>query len=223
MTDDEYQYFLTALARKHLRYGPLQQAFDVAVLRSTLLTLKLMKESGDSALINSVVKNLTASQPVNTSTGLMESSGILDALDDAHEIVLGELRSSFVPNEDADFLRSAGLEEHEIDVLFAVAIRGAHAAAASGTLPSDIAADAGQKMASALVKLQTLTPDLTGAKAKRKYLNAIGKLLSGAVAAAGNVLLLTEWSSPSAGAGAIASCSVAIGSFFAGLGDLKGE
>lgn len=60
----------------------------------------------------------------------MEDSGILEALDDAHESVLGELRPSFVPNEDAAFLRSEGFEEHDIEVFLALAIRGARAGTA---------------------------------------------------------------------------------------------
>ena len=113
----------------------------------------------------------------------MESAGILDALDDAYEIVLGELRPSCIPD----------------------------------------AASAERNLANALAKLPTLTPGPPGTKAKRKYLNAIGKFIGGAVAGISNVLLITGWLSLDAGREAIASCGVAIGSFFAGLVDLKRE
>jgi hypothetical protein len=39
-----------------------------------------------------------AVSPVKTCTELMEPSGILDALDGAYEIVLGELRPSCIPD-----------------------------------------------------------------------------------------------------------------------------
>ena len=70
-------------------------------------------------------------------------------------------------------------------------------------------------MANALAKLPKLPPGLPGTKAKRRYLNAIGKFVCGAVASIGNVFLITGWLSPKAGGEAIASCGVVIGSFFA--------
>lgn len=211
MTDDEYRSFLSALTRKHRKYTQLY--FDVAALRSTVLALKVLRERDDPGLMNIVTSELKISQPVNACTGLMEQSGILDALDDGNEIVLGELRTSSVPNEDADFLRTAGFEDHEIDVFLPLAIRGAHTAAAAGRLPSNIAADAEQKMADTLAKLLTLAPGAPGTRAKRKCLNAIGKFIGGAVTGIGSVVLLTG-SGADAGAGALASCGVAIGSFF---------
>jgi hypothetical protein len=195
MTDKEYQHFLTALARKHLRCPPSQQHFDVTPVRRALLTLKLLRDSDDWALMNSALNDLRQS-PVTLCTELMDGSGILDALDDAHELVLGELRPSCIPSADANFLRTAGFEEYETEVLIALAIRGAHAASTSDRLPSNIAADAEHALTGALTKLQTLSPVPPGVgssygaaplRAKRKYLNGIGKLISGAVAGIGNV------------------------------------
>jgi hypothetical protein len=68
--------------------------------------------------------------------------------------------------------------------------------------------------------------DGLAAKKKRKIFNGIGKLLGGAVAGIGNALLVAGTliaPNPATGYGAIVSGGIAVTSFFAGLGDLKGE
>ena len=237
MTDEEYRQFLTALARKHLRYLPsydqaLRDYYYPGHLRSmlgfwseNLRTLKLLKDFEEPDLVRRVAERIRDSAPVKLSAEAMEAAGILAALDDAHELALGELRRSSIPPEDAEYLRSAGFDEHETEVFLALAIHGAHGLARSGKLPSDIAKQADEALQNALAEL---TGSMAGppTKPKRKLLNAIGKFLGGAVAGVGNVLLVmgtVAAPNPATAYGAIASGGVAVGSFFAGLGDLKGE
>lgn len=61
---------------------------------------------------------------------------------------------------------------------------------------------------------------------KRKIFNGVGKLLAGAVTAAGNVLLATGTvvaPNPATAYAAIGSSALAIGSLLQGMGDLRGE
>jgi hypothetical protein len=141
-------------------------------------------------LLNRLVNELEDS-PVRRAVEQMEVSGILDALDDAPDLVLGELRRSAIPREDEEFLRSAGFDVHDVEVLLALAVHRAHALALTGKLPSDIAEEAAQALPDALQRLRHSPPAMLSPKKKRKLLNGVGKLLGGAVAGIGNVLLLT--------------------------------
>ena len=61
---------------------------------------------------------------------------------------------------------------------------------------------------------------------KRKILNGIGKILSGTVAGAGNLLLATGTivaPNPATAYAVIGSSALAVGSICQGIGDLRGE
>jgi hypothetical protein len=239
MTDEEYLHFLTALAGKHLR-NPLrvdliEPRFVLDRVSGTSHFLKAVMHHDDPALLNGLINALEGLSfrdveysPVNITVTYMETSGILDALDDAPDLVLGELRRSSIPREDEAFLRSAGFDTNDIEVLLTLAVHRAHALALSGKLPSDIAEEATKALPTAL---QALRPpptqeDPLPPRKKRKILNGIGKLLGGAAAGIGNVALVASTltaPNPATGAAAIASGGVAVSSFFAGLGDLRGE
>jgi hypothetical protein len=228
MTDEEYLQFLTALAGKHLRYPQQHNTADIRRVldhvSGTLHLIKVVKDREDSDLLNRLVDDLEDS-PVRRAKERMEASGILDALDDAPDVILGELRRSAIPREDEEYLCSAGFDTHDIEVLLVLAVHRAHALALTNKLPSDIVEEAAQALQTALQSLRP-TAGLVPAKKKRKILNGIGKLLCGAVTGMGNVLLATGTlvaPNPATAYGAIASGGIAIGSFFAGLGDLKGE
>ena len=108
-------------------------------------------------------------------------------------------------------------------MLLTLAVHRAHALALSGKLPSYIAEETAQALPTAL---DALHQDLLPARKKRKILNGIGKILGGAVAGIGNAFLVTGTvaaPNPATGYAAIASGGIAVSSFFAGLGDLKGE
>jgi hypothetical protein len=235
MTDEEYSRFLTALAQKHLRYrpsqGPSPYLHDIANLHQTLETLsqasrllKVMRDNFDLALIDNLHRYLEP-LPVGETVLHMENSGVLDALDEAHDLVFGELRYSAIPKEDEEYLRRAGFDTHEIELLIMLAVHRAHVLAATEKLPSDIAYEAARKMNHLTETLsETLSPHAPDKK-RRKILNGIGKMLGGAVAGAGNVLLLTGTliaPNPATGYAAVASGGLAISSLFAGRGDLQG-
>lgn len=61
---------------------------------------------------------------------------------------------------------------------------------------------------------------------REKIFNGIGKILAGAVAAAGNLLLATGTivaPNPATAYGVIGSSALAVGSICQGIGDLRGE
>lgn len=228
MTDEEYLHFLTALAGKHLRYPQPHQAADLRKaldhVSGTFHLLKVVKDREDTVLLNHLIDDLEDS-PVRKAKEGMEASGILDALDDAHDVVLGELRRSAIPRQDEEYLRRAGFDTDDIEVLLVLAVHRAHALGLTDKLPSDIVDEAAQAMQTALQSLRQ-PEGLLPAKKKRKIFNGIGKLLGGAVLGMGNVLLVTGTlvaPNPATAYGAIVSGGTAIASFFAGIGDLKGE
>jgi len=183
MTDEEYRHFLTALARKHLRYLPsYNQAqrdyYNPDYLRNMLglwcensRMLKLLRDFEEPDLVRRVVERIRDSGPVKLSAQAMEASGILPALDEARELALGELRRSSIPPEDADYLRSAGFDDRELEVLLVLAVHGAHSLSRSGKLPSEIAKEADEALQNALAELTRLVPGQPQ-RPKRKLLNA---------------------------------------------------
>ena len=234
MTDEEYLNLLTALAKKHLRLSGRQSHMSDEALRlyrilehvsGTMHLLKVLRDRDDSILLERLVEELKEHSPVRTATDLLEAWGILDALDDAPGLVLSELRRPAIPREDEEYLRIAGFDSHDIEVLFAVAIHQAHALASTDKMPSDVAEEAAQALQTVLQTLQSPT-SVFPPKKKRKVLNGIGKLLGGATVGIGNVLLLVGTvtaPNPATGYGAIGCGGIAVASFFAGLGDLRGE
>jgi hypothetical protein len=241
MTDEEYLRLLNALGSKHLCYpqslqfptptprsydrGPMEELHSMlGHVSDTLRLLKSMKGRDDPGLLDRLLHNLALS-PVRMATTAMEASGILDALDDAPDLVLGELRRSVIPKEEEEYLRNAGFDADDIEVLLALAVYRAPALVSTGKLPSDVAEEAIDALDTVVQVFMSPTDGLA-AKKKRKIFNGIGKLLGGAVAGIGNALLVAGTliaPNPATGYGAIVSGGIAVTSFFAGLGDLKGE
>src|SRR5262245_8082047 len=228
MTDEEYVRFLTALAQKHLRpKSPelVQGNAEANLPRFSKASrlLKIVWDHDDPVLLKHLVGELQGLRPIKLAAYNMKESGMLDALDEAPKVTLGELRYSVIPQEDPDYLRRAGFHAHDVELLVALAIQGAHTLASSGKLPSDVVEEAHAALETALQSLQdgskTLAP-----KKERKILSGVGKLLAGAITGVGNVLLLTgTLAAPNPGIGfaAMASGALAVGSFFQGIGELK--
>jgi hypothetical protein len=236
MTDEEYKHFLTALAGKHFKNRlPLinldNVRMELARASEASLLLKMMRNSIDpntsQHFYSPLFQRLQQDSPVKKAVEQMDAAGILDALDDAPSLVLGELRQSAIPKQDEDFLRSAGFDDNEIEVFFTLAIDKAHTLALNNNnkLPSEIAWEA-VNVFSAKVNKLLKEPPAEPFKKKRKTFNGIGKLLGGAVTGLSNVLLATGTiaaPNPATAYGAIACGAVAVASLFAGLGDLRGE
>ena len=125
MTDDEYRQFLAALARKHVQArwrrhlgpdGGEYLRYEIDRIGSTARLVKVASERvGEQALIEIVAKEIKHSY-VSQVAHAMEEAGVLRALEEAPDLVFGELRRSAIPDEDVDLLRLAGVEEPEAEI-----------------------------------------------------------------------------------------------------------
>jgi hypothetical protein len=232
MTDDEYASLLRALAGKHLK--PLQPSlYPIPYLQNVLerisstarLSRVAAERVADQILLDRLCGELEQS-PVEEAARHMDEVGIPDALDDAPSLVFGQFRRSAIPSEDIALLRRAGFTDDEVEVLLAVAVEQAHVLANRSDLPSNVVAEAAEALRRAVESLRLPLAPAAPEKKKRKILNGIGKLLGGAIAGVGNVPLATGTlvaPNPATGAAAIASGGLTVSSWFAGLGDLRGE
>jgi hypothetical protein len=194
-------------------------------LRKLSFTTRLLKVVQDRPEEIDLVQRLASElqdSPIRHAAEAMEATGILPALDDAPELVFGHFRRAAIPREDLEVLLTAGFTMAEIDVLFAIAVNTA--AKVGSHVPSAIVNEAAAALEQTLPILTR--PLLEPPPKKRKLLNGIGKLLGGAVAGVGNALLLTGTlaaPNPAIGYAAVASGGLAVSTFLAGLGDLRGE
>jgi hypothetical protein len=188
-------------------------------------------------LVNQLAGELErSSKDVAEILAVMERCGVLDALDEAPRTTFGEMRASAVPREDLDMLRRCGVDDPEAEIeivtqycrteVYPFWSRPRHAALPSTQL--ERAPDTLMRAARLLRSAPEPSPPagVVAPPKKRKIFNGIGKILSGAVAGAGNVLLVGGTivaPNPATGYGAIASSAIAAGSIFQGIGDLRGE
>jgi len=236
MTDDEYISFLQALATKHLspvgRRHPTDLLQEIAHLRQDLEAVSrlarlfkvVMDRPEDYSLASRFFEELVGlSSPVHRVESALLLSKLSDALDDAGEVVFGELRRGSVPADDITFLRQAGFTDDEIEVFLSIAISEAHWLARRSLEFRTISLPLEFKIC--LNKLPE-PKELMQSPKKRKIFNGIGKILGGSVAGIGNALMATGTilaPNPATAYGAIASAGIAVSGIFSGLGDLRGE
>ncbi len=238
MTDDEYIAFLKALAVKHLSKDILHPGpfiFEhTHTLRRDLETVSrlarlfkvVVDRPEDSSLVDKFFHELAAERsPVDLTVSALRVSNLAEALDDAGEVVLGELRRMSIPDDDVIFLRQAGFTDDEVEVFLSVVIAEAHRLAVSADtkvqtrhLPEEF-----KGLVSKFPEPKELAQST---KTKRKLFNGIGKILGGSVAGIGNALMATGTimlPNPATAYGAIASAGIAVSGIFSGIGDLRGE
>jgi hypothetical protein len=159
----------------------------------------------------------------------MEHSGVLAALDEAPEITFGELRRSAIPDEDAQFLRQAGVEDPEAEITLIVHYSRKHLGQNREFTPSETSRRAQRELQAAADRIEKGAPEKELSKQperKRKLFNGIGKILAGTVTGAGNLLLAAGSivaPNPATAYGVIASSALAVGGICQGIGDLRGE
>jgi hypothetical protein len=166
----------------------------------------------------------------------MDSAGVFAALDELPEVTFGELRKSAIPPEDRQLLASAGIENPEAEITLIINYCRARVARHYFYSNRDVhpfssryVREAQESLKQAAEIIQEAEPSevAAGSKGKRRKLfNGIGKILTGAIAGAGNLLLATGTvvaPNPATAYGAIASSALAVGAIFQGIGDLRGE
>jgi hypothetical protein len=240
MTDEEYREYLNALASKYLKvtrlmhhfHGPMGElGHEIDRLSSTARLAKVVSEHiEDPALVGSLASKLSNTY-VEGIVQAMDRAGVLDALDDSPDISLGELRRSAIPEADLQLLRDAGVENPDAEVTIIIChLHKRFGSPRVESAPSEIAHRAQEELRDAAKRIAQITQEKDSSnrseRKKRKLFNGIGKILTGAVAGAGNLLLATGTivaPNPAMAYGVIGSSALAIGSISQGIGDLRGE
>jgi hypothetical protein len=242
LSDEEYREWLQALAQKHLRIaepyrtdGPPQSSSaelinDIERVSSIARFAGVVKDRSENQSLVKALANELYNAKVDSIAQRLDAAGVLAALDELPEVTFGELRRSVIPDEDIHLLRRAGVDDPEAEIRIIIEHARFHLGFRSTRLPES-AHSASEIAHSAQVELNMAAKDLEAArsfepKKKRKIFNGIGKILGGAVAGAGNLLIATGTivaPNPATAAMAIASGAVAVTSIFTGIGDLRGE
>lgn len=238
MNEKEYREFLEAVARRHLRLHRVGRWFGPEGVDRLLYEIDRL--SGTARLVNAVAERADNSgwyQPLSQElkrtyvqhiTEIMVEAGVTEALDEYSELIFANLNRDVIPDEDIELLRQAGVREPEAEVT--IAIQYARRLGKSQDLtPSRALEQAAQRMkevVSTLAQAEENKPSSETPKKPKKYFTGIGRILSGAIAGAGN-LLIGIGSIPASGgaatAGVIASSALAVGLVSQGIGDLCGE
>lgn len=236
MTDEEYKAFLIALAAKYLRPDRLS-VDDVQKLREALALAtrisrlnQLAKDDDGRSELTERLKGELLQSPLPEIERTMEKSGLLEALDEGKGEIFWNLRTSVIPEEDFRLLREAGFVSPEADIaLWVRYANGDLAQRYPQKQPTDIvmSADAELKKAAEQIPNAASHNAVSQSPAKkRKLFNGIGKILGGAIAGAGNVLMACGTiiaPNPATIYGAISSGAIAVAGIGQGIGDLRGE
>jgi hypothetical protein len=245
MSDAEYLEFLDALARKHLRLSHLHRRHFMELdhlshLLSRLENLRRLlsvaeQDIDDRELLKVIAKRLEHSY-IDSVMNDMERCGIFDAIEEDPMTLFANLRRSAIPDEDIDMLRAAGHSEPEAEILLIIHYcrthlgQGWYQNSQDARSPIDLARRAEAIIERVAKRLNdgdaSNVSERPDSKKKRKLFNGVGKILSGGVLGAGNVLLGCGGilaPNPAIAYGVIGSSAAAIGSICQGVGDLCGE
>lgn len=245
MNDAEFREFLDALARKHLRPSQWHRKHFMELdhlshllrrLQNHRRLLSVAEDIDDRELLEVLAKRLENSY-IERVLDAMEWCGVFDALEEDPQTLFANLRRSAIPDEDIEILRAAGVDDPEAEILLIIHYCRTHLGQDrySRNLnvpdPVEVAKKAEPLLEQAAKQIgggngKTTPSDQPEGKKKRKLLNGVGKILSGGVLGAGNVLLGCGGiiaPNPAIAYGVIGSCAVAVGSICQGAGDLRGE
>ena len=242
MTDEEYKKFLTALASKHVSPRGMRDSEELERLHDKLKSLMRLsrqvqdlrdepfgKRPSDASVPPERFLHELRQTPVFDGFAAMDRVGILEALDDATDAVFANLRRSAIPDEDVEFLYRAGIAQPELEITITIEYAKRRISSLREGLARELRdiREIHPEMAGRLEKaLYESAKDREAQPKKRKILNGIGKILGGAIAGTGNVLLLCGTiiaPNPATGYGAIASSAIAVAGVMQGAGDLRGE
>jgi hypothetical protein len=217
---------------------------DVEHLISTALLVRAVRERAEAGRSFSVrgldidayemlgheVK--LAGQPAHRVTEHLNNIGLLEALDDAGRTdALRLLPRTAIPDEDLNILRRCGVEDPEAEItILSRILREDYQSSSSFRQSLGGAYGYFKECASRLEEEggKMENPELPPPESpkKRKILNGVGNLLVGFATAGGNALMgagTIAAPNPATGYLVISSSALAIGAFFKGLGDLRGE
>lgn len=187
---------------------------------------RVVAERPNSAeLLNELARELH-NAPLGRAAEIMEQAGVMDALEEAPDLIFQNLRRSAIPPEDLEFLREAGVDypEEELTILIHYARKNL---GRGRVTPRRIMADGQIQLERAAAALARAAGEQSAdTPKKRKIFNGVGKILAGAVAGVGNTLVgcgTIVAPNPATAYAVIGSAAIAIGSICQGVGDLRGE
>jgi hypothetical protein len=236
LNDEEYRELLEAIGRRYLRLhrlgGLFPKGFEHGAHEIDDLCSKyrivyaIAERAGSRRWYGPLYEEL---RYLHLPTSILDDAGVFDALDENTELVFAHLSRSVVPAEDIELLRRSGIEEAEAEVTIIVHCCR-HLARSSNFRPSATMREAPKRLKEAIDALSENSGNSvsqTDAPAKpRRYFTGIGRILSGAVAGTGNVLLgvgAIPATGGTSAAAVFASSALAVGLVSQGIGDLRGE
>lgn len=248
MTDSEYREFLTALVRRHFRawrthrYGPGGGEAELSHLIETLSYVARLSrvvadrshnlKNNQKLLCKVLADDLRKVSYMGSLFGVMRHTGLLDALDEQPRLVFKNLRRSAIPDEDAQLLGRCGVENPEAEITILIAYCRSELDPDRCRL-ADVEEGAMSALKDVASQLESFASDeavgqstSTTSGPKTKLFNGVGRILTGAVTGAGNLLLATGSvvaPNPAIAYGVLGSTALAIGSIFQGIGDIRGE
>lgn len=246
MNDAEFREFLDALARKHLRLSQWHRkhfegldylSYFLRRFQNHRRLLSVAEQDIDDTDLLKVLAKRLENSHIEGVLNELERCGALDALEEDPQTLFANLRRSAIPDEDIEMLRAAGVDDPEAEILLVIHYSRTHLGQdrysrdSNVSDPVELAKQAEPLLEQAAKRFgggdeKTTPSDQPEDKKKRKVLNGVGKILSGGVLGAGNILLGCGGivaPNPAIASGVIASCAVAVGSICQGAGDLRGE
>ncbi len=242
LSDEEYRAYLDALARKYVRlyrlgrhhledWGHLHYEIERTISLARLVAVTAERED-DKRLLSALGDGLQHAY-LNWLVHSLDDSGVLRAIDEDPATVFGNLRPSVIPAEDRALLHDAGIRDADAEITLTIQYSRRHLATLRQNVsPSEAVRQvpeqverAGKEL-SGMAEVDDKTEQPSATRRKRKILNGTGKILTGSIAGAGNLLLgLGGLAAPNPGVGfaVIGSCALAVGSICQGMGDLRGE
>src|SRR5439155_9258769 len=188
LSDAEFEGLLPALAKKHLRPealssdGPMLHA-NVESLLSTRRLLSVVCERPEYAQLYQALGREIEAAPASHVINTLRDLGILDALEEAPQLLFTNLRRSAIPTDDLRIFRRSSIEDPEAEM--ALLLYHARDFASAGQSPSETLEQAAEVLRRKGEQMKT-GQDMAAPLKRRKLLNGIGNLLMGLATAGGN-------------------------------------
>ena len=234
MANEEYRGFLEAVYRKHVRpwrgihhpegLGHLHHQIERFASNARLA--RVVAEHAQRIELYATLGNEIEYSYFEHD---LKESGMLDALDAYRVEIFGGLRRDVIPDIDIEYLRVAGFNEAEAEVVLLIQYARTHMVSTQRT-PSQIVEEAEKQIKRIGGELKSAkelnqAPDQT-VKRTPKLFNGIAKICSGGILSAGNLLLgvgAITAPGPATAHMVIGSCALAVAAIGQGIGDLRGE
>jgi len=204
MTHEEFQEFLTSIAKTHLRLhraahhpeGHWHLYHEIERLSSlSRFSLVVAERHECTELYAPLGKALMYTHISH----ILEECGALEALDAHADVLFAHLTRDAIPQDDVELLRRAGFQEPEAEltvvierIRFKYTRKSGYTRENQETCPSSILGEAHQELKRVAQSLEQTPPDSKNSNEKsvkpKKLFTGIGRILGGGIMATGNIL-----------------------------------